>query len=203
MTSNENIPLNPDGSINLFEFRDLVDWANPTEFANCLYSLDRDYDRLIQEIHTTPVLATIKWGEGKTLLHEAATDCHLALVEVLLKNGAGVDAEYNGFGTSLHAAVRSQCVQIVEALIKAGASVNAADAKGATPLHEAAWGHESDSIVKLLLNHGANPASRNVAGETPLDIALQRSNLVAARMLLDSRADSVKPEVLDTGKTDD
>ena len=58
-------------------------------------------------------------------------------------------------------------------LIDRGAEVNATDLRGNSALHGAVdAGHET--VAWLLLNQGANPALRNAAGDTALDIARRR-----------------------------
>ncbi|KAI5748310.1 hypothetical protein M8J77_024149 [Diaphorina citri] len=54
-------------------------------------------------------------------------------------------------------------------LVKHGANVNVADLWKFTPLHEAAAKGKAD-IVRLLLQHGADPSKKNRDGATPLDL---------------------------------
>ncbi|XP_026677687.1 tankyrase-like, partial [Diaphorina citri] len=53
--------------------------------------------------------------------------------------------------------------------VKHGANVNVADLWKFTPLHEAAAKGKAD-IVRLLLQHGADPSKKNRDGATPLDL---------------------------------
>lgn len=60
-----------------------------------------------------------------------------------------------------------------------------------TPLHCAArMGHKE--LVKLLLEHKANPDSATTAGHTPLHIAAREGHAHTARILLDGNAQQVK-----------
>lgn len=71
--------------------------------------------------------------------------------------------------------------EVIDALLAAGAKVNLASSKGNTPLHIAASrGHVR--TVKVLLARGADPALRNLAGETAEQLAarLGKSDVVAA-----------------------
>lgn len=60
-----------------------------------------------------------------------------------------------------------------------------------TPLHCAArMGHKE--LVKLLLEHKANPDSATTAGHTPLHIAAREGHAHTARILLDGNAQQIK-----------
>jgi ankyrin repeat protein len=74
------------------------------------------------------------------------------VVEVLLANGAEVDAESNKGHTALHRAVARGCKQIAELLLAKGAKVNAKDKWGRTPL-EVAVSEDHKDIVELLRRH--------------------------------------------------
>lgn len=57
-------------------------------------------------------------------------------------------------------------------LIAAGANVNAKTREGVTPLHYAAWKHNTNT-ARLLVNMGAKIDARDKIGRTPLFIATQ------------------------------
>lgn len=60
-----------------------------------------------------------------------------------------------------------------------------------TPLHCAArMGHKD--LVKLLLEHKANPNSTTTAGHTPLHIAAREGHAQTVRILLDMEAQQTK-----------
>lgn len=60
-----------------------------------------------------------------------------------------------------------------------------------TPLHCAArMGHKE--LVKLLLEHKANPDSATTAGHTPLHIAAREGHVHTIRILLDAGAQQIK-----------
>ena len=70
--------------------------------------------------------------------------------EVLLKNGADVNAKNKDGDTPLHHAARNSNYNTVEVLLKNGADVNAKNKNGDTPLH---WA-EKESMKRLLRRHG-------------------------------------------------
>jgi len=87
----------------------------------------------------------------KTALHRAAIRGHKDVAELLLAEGADVNA---GATTALHYAAEKGHKEIAELLIAKGADVNAKDNRGRTPLWWAKRrGHTE--IVELLRKHGA------------------------------------------------
>lgn len=68
----------------------------------------------------------------------------------------------------------------IELLIRAGADVNARFDEGTTPLMHA---YQSSCNIRVLLEHGARVDDRNKWGQTALDLARQRHDTVAVRLL--------------------
>ena len=88
----------------------------------------------------------------RTPLHLASEDGNPEVVELLLENGADVNAK-DDFGTPLHDASRNGRTEVVELLLERGAEVEAKNKDGRTPLHDASRnGHTK--IAKLLLENG-------------------------------------------------
>ena len=85
---------------------------------------------LIQDLESWP---TIDWNqknsEGIGALHLAAEYKHLAVVRMLLKNGADVNA-MSDCGTALHFASRRGYNDIVQHLLHCGADLEAKDSRG-------------------------------------------------------------------------
>ncbi|KAL4425359.1 hypothetical protein ABPG75_009375 [Micractinium tetrahymenae] len=126
---------------------------------------------------------------GQAAIVRAAFACSPACVAALLAAGADPNrASLTGL-TALHAAAAAGCADCAATALAAGAVPQPkASGNRFTPLHSAAMkGHAS--IAELLL--AAAPAAAlagDVAGRTPLDVALCHNQLEAAACLLASGA---------------
>lgn len=121
-------------------------------------------------------------------------DC-LAMVKILLENGADVNAHNNQGTTALtYAAVKGKA-EVVEALLIAGANPNARDNDTETVLMwAAAVGHTS--IIQRLLQAGAEVNSQTDNGGTALRWAVKYGHLKTVRALLVAGADANAPNVI-------
>ncbi len=79
--------------------------------------------------------------------------------------------------------------EVARSLIDAGADVNlrAANAAGVAPIH-AACARQNLAMLRMLLEHGADPELAQEGGFTPMDVARQSGNLVMEKLLLASGA---------------
>jgi ankyrin repeat protein len=109
--------------------------------------------------------------------------------EVLLQNGADVNARDGRNSTPLHLALHDRDAYCVQLLIQHGADVNALDKGSSTPLHLAVMSQSMCNIesVRLLVQHGADVNARKKRKSTPLHLASSRQDGVA-RLLLEHGA---------------
>ncbi|KAI0008706.1 ankyrin repeat-containing domain protein [Xylariaceae sp. FL0662B] len=114
-------------------------------------------------------------------------------VDLLLAGGAKVNASDSLGFTALHGACICQDHGIIFKLLESGARINATTSEGLSPLHVVclAIGRYPSGvtlmIIELLLRYGANPrlrASYCQMGMSALEMALWRSDLAAAKLLL-------------------
>ncbi len=153
---------------------------------------------------------------GETLLHRAAADGNVKLIEGLLDRGAAIDqpaVEERGNGlTPLHFAAWRGHVPAIEVLLERHANIDAEAPGGATPVRMAAGAAQLDA-ARALLEAGAKndefvaaslgqleflkqrhskakpaPAHRDGA-RTPLHYAATNGQLEVARWLIEQGAD--------------
>ena len=157
-----------------------------------------------------------EYDYGNTPLHAAAIYGYSEIVEFLLNHGVDPNIRNKKYGaTPLHYAAAYGNSKVVEVLLEHGADPNIRDKNGITPLHFAAVSdypkivevlHKkglSDyddtplqaaefnypEVVKLLLEHGANPNIQDADGWTPLHFAVKSCHVDVVRVLLDHGAD--------------
>ncbi len=111
---------------------------------------------------------------GMSPLVVASRNGHLDVVKYLVEHGANVNDADNMLRKSpLLAASFSRRQDVVEYLLGKGANINAQAHNGFTPLNDAAAIGDF-GIVKYLVEHGADPQIKDLAGRTPLQNAAQR-----------------------------
>jgi ankyrin repeat protein/mono/diheme cytochrome c family protein len=123
-------------------------------------------------------------------LMDAAFRGDTATVRALLDEGADANVKNEAGATPLMRAVYH--VDTAALLLDRGASVNARSDDGRTPLLIAAGLPDAAPIVKLLLDHGADPSAAApglIGPTTPLTEAAYVGNEAVFRLLLDRGAD--------------
>lgn len=88
-------------------------------------------------------------------VHAAAMKGNLAMVQLLLENGASVHSE-TGLGIqAIHLSARIGSIEILATLIEAGADVNCEDRDGWRPLHYLADSQDQPDVIHYLAERGA------------------------------------------------
>ncbi|KAJ9644083.1 hypothetical protein H2199_003951 [Coniosporium tulheliwenetii] len=136
--------------------------------------------------------------DGRTALHEAASWGKVAVVRLLveegavvrllLEKGADLHAKDKDGRTALHEAARSEKEAVVRLLLEKGADLHAKDKDGRTALHEAARS-EKEAVVRLLLEKGADLHAKDKDGKTALHEAARSEKEAVVRLLLEKGAD--------------
>ncbi|CAL5071368.1 unnamed protein product [Urochloa decumbens] len=101
-------------------------------------------------------------SQGRTALHMASANGHIAVVEYLIQNGANVNATNLEKNTPLHWACLNGHIEVIKALISAGASVSALNSHEKTPMDEAVTKGKMDVIDAI----GAAVAQAELDGVT-------------------------------------
>ena len=115
-------------------------------------------------------------------LHLAARHGVADVLNILLRNGADLEAKCNRGGTPLHQAVISSHPQIIRAMLAKGADLKAADASGLTPLHHAAASSGAE-VVDILLSAGSDRSTYDNSGNMPIHLAVGKGHLAAVKAL--------------------
>lgn len=130
---------------------------------------------------------------GRTPLYRAATFGHMALVRMLVEQGA--DPTYGsgptGF-TPLHIAAERNQPDVVEYFLDLGVDPDITNTWNRTPLSQLAWQNDygdNTATARLLLDRGANVDSRSIKGYTPLHEAVRASNGTLLELLVSRGAD--------------
>jgi ankyrin repeat protein len=157
---------------------------------------------IMQRQHTAGDAAL---GEGATPFLRAAKSGDIAMMRVLLD--AGADAAYtmpNGSTALMYAAglgwrngsplapsydqgSDAEAVEAIGLLLELGLDLDAQNADGNTALHAAISGRNAEPIIRFLIESGANVSIANGRGETPLDLAEQRSSAEIVELMRGAR----------------
>ncbi|KAL5664699.1 hypothetical protein ACJX0J_024807, partial [Zea mays] len=121
---------------------------------------------------------------GQTALHWSAVRGHVQVAELLLKEGAKVDAtDLYGYQTTHVAAQYGQTTFLCHIVAKWNADHDVPDNDGRSPLHWAAYKGFADTM-RLLLFLGAYSTRQDKEGCTPLHWAAIRGNLESCTVLV-------------------
>ena len=119
---------------------------------------------------------------GLTGLMFAAEMGYLGTVNLLIDNGATIDAKDKTGCTATIGAARYGHFEIVRRLIEKGANIDTTDNSNSTALMFAAQnGHLA--VVKHLIENGADVTKTDDIGSTALDIAINSKHYEVARII--------------------
>lgn len=130
----------------------------------------------------------------------AFRNSHYETAELLIKHGVDVNLRDNYYQyTPLHFVASNGNMRLLELLLaQEGIDLNAKAKDGGTPLHAAAYnGHVM--LIEALIKAGANTEIENNEGLTAADVALQRGQHLAAKIIqqkMREKTESAEKETL-------
>jgi ankyrin repeat protein len=124
---------------------------------------------------------------GNSLLHLAAREGNVDIINYLVSEGANVNSRNIADETPIHLAANSGNLDVVIQLISNGANINVKDSIGNTPLHDAA---ENDhiQIVKYLISQKAEINTQNNGHQSPLHEAVEFDKVEMSKLLVSEGA---------------
>ncbi|OCK80629.1 ankyrin, partial [Lepidopterella palustris CBS 459.81] len=126
----------------------------------------------------TPLMVAVQWNRN-------------AVVQYLLNKGASVHAQDKKGWTVLHHAIlrKGEDVDLLRSLLERGANVNATNNDKETPLHfTAKYLYNMKNMAEVLLSGGADIEARDIAGRSPLWLAMQKRKYDIVELLLKNKA---------------
>lgn len=124
--------------------------------------------------------------KNRTPLIFAASNGHTSVVEFLASKGADVNARDSGGRSALSYASRRSFNETAKFLVEKGAEVNVQSKKRlVTPLMLAAVS-DNQELVRLLLEHGADPSLTDIFGRTARLLAELKGNSAVVALLPES-----------------
>ena len=145
-----------------------------------------DFNEVKVLLKNEPQLAYTAFADGSTPLHLATLCNHKAIVELLISNGADVNAKDDNGSAPIFGAVfdfeAGDRIETMKALVAHGADVNSTDTDGLTPLHNAAMNGRA-KITEFLLANNADPTLKNRYGLTAEQFAVEANHHDIAALL--------------------
>ena len=128
-------------------------------------------------------------GEGFTCIHHAANGgCSKKVFETLIKHGADVNATNKNNRTALMIACNMGNVDAIDVILNAGGNPNIADDDGGSCIQYAVDAGCSKTVLKTLINHGADVNVTNKNNTTALLLAIKKGNMDTIYVLLKAGA---------------
>lgn len=192
--------------------------AHDEDEHNIIYLIvEQGLDELIEPLaRWIPQSPIIPENEGWTPLHQAIGHANQAdgianqrMVKALVRAGSDVSAQDQHGKTALHLACDRDAVEIIRFLLDQGANPSATDHRQETPLHEVCGknigmlfdagmdpnllrkpcGVNTESVVRMLLEAGADPCIRDKNGSAVLHKAAAHDVADSMRLFVESGAD--------------
>ncbi|KAL8925653.1 MAG: hypothetical protein Q9208_003336 [Pyrenodesmia sp. 3 TL-2023] len=164
-------------SLNHNNYPDLRQWPDYSDLATCEHIV-----RALLQRSADPNSPPRSFGNP---LHLACFVGSVPIVQLLLSYGADLNSVSERFDTALFAAIfatleNGREKKVVEVLLQAGINVNQISSKHGTALHYVCT-KQSEHLVRLLLDNGADPNAKCGSHGSPLTAAIPNRVLSHSR----------------------
>ncbi|KAI1259585.1 hypothetical protein F5Y18DRAFT_294970 [Xylariaceae sp. FL1019] len=158
----------------------------------------KGHDKVIETLLNAGAVVDCPDREGRSALLFLASEkpnklkCTHNTLRILRDHGANIEVRDQIERTPLLWAATNGNIGLARFLLESRANVNAKNNRGRTALHLAAESNDKENreaMVRLLLDHGANPRVISDGGWTPLHNAAQAGFLPVAILLLGANVD--------------
>lgn len=169
-------------------FEEDVKKADPeltSKLVQLLDEMSEDVNTIKGLINRGADVNAVDTKRGGSVLHLAAMNNSVDLVDFCLKKGIPVDVTNKYKATPLHWACANKALEVVQFLIKNGADIEAIDEDGMTALHHASYTN-SIAVAKYLVSIGANPNAEDKNGKTPIELAMEEKSKGTVKALSSS-----------------
>ena len=153
-------------------------------------ALYKKHIRVANLLYKHGAAVDVRGEADRTSLYTASIDGSVDIMRWLLNHGADANACTSSLRTPLHMAAYHMHLDAVQVLLKHNADLNLQDYIGETPLYLILTNGDSSreeqrvTIMRQLLDHGADPNKCNNKHRSPLQEASSRGKVEAARLLL-------------------
>lgn len=128
-------------------------------------------------------------SSGSTPLHESVRYGNIENTKLLLSAGANVNAKDNLGKTPIMIIIPNDKIfETYSLLLSYKADITQKDMYGDTILHTAAMMNIDSASIELLLKNKVDIDARNKEGVTPLEIAVQKNDILIAKLLTANKA---------------
>jgi hypothetical protein len=154
-----------------------------------LWASENGHDQVVKRVLKSAG-DSIQVRKRNKMVLKAAYKGHKEVVDVLLANGAQIEAATKSGFTALHMACGKGHLDVVASLLAQNAQIEAKNKNGSTPLHTAAQKGHADVVLMLLQRSPpANIEAANNNGVRPLNSAAHKGHSAVVNILIQHNAD--------------
>jgi ankyrin repeat protein len=157
--------------------------------GSLIRAAETDRADIVQALLAAGAEKEVKGDNGYVALINATLRGSWAAARVLIEHGADTDVYADMGNGVIHMAAHRAPVDFMRFVLDRGLPINYVNHWGGTPLFEACERDGRDEVVAMLLERGADPAPRNNAGYTALQISALGGKTNYVKMILSSRAE--------------